>query len=499
MSQTERRHDERNIVFDQFYNQVKKQPDAPAVVEGEKTYSCSQLLERSMKIAALLPEGVKRVGVVMDHGFDMIASLLAILYKGAAYIPAEPDFPIERTAFMMASSGCTVILSDQKNRSFTVPVLHPNQADHLTPCDPDNCQAAPDSLAYILFTSGSTGKPKGVMVTNHNICHYVRAFRHEFDPKPGDRMLQFSVCSFDIFTEEVYTTLLSGACLLIPPAQIKEDLNRLMAWADTNHVTEISGFPYLLQQLNETPDILPNSLRLLISGGDVLRQNYVDHIPQRIKVYNTYGPSETTVCASYYDCTGKEALPDGTFAIGKPVLETQIELLDENMNPVPEGAIGEICIFGEGISDGYSDPSNPENAAFTYTKDHLRVYRSGDLGRWLPDGNLAFLNRKDRQIMIFGKRVEPDEVESILEECPGVFQCAVQAYMDEQNLSYMTAYVVLDNQDLKLSTIRSFLARTLIPFMIPEFFVQLDEMPLNDHGKIERKKLPRVMKTGSLT
>ena len=352
-------------------------------------------------------------------------------------------------------------------------------------------------LAYILYTSGTTGKPKGVMVTNKNVLHYIRAFQHEFHPQPGDRMLQHSVCSFDIFVEEVFTTLLCGATLCIPSEETKADIHRLMDYIERNRVTMLSSFPYLLLEMNKLPRI-PRSLRLLISGGDVIRTKYIDRLrTQGVMIYNTYGPSETTVCASYFRVDNAEPLADGTFPIGKAVLGTSIEILDDRLQPVKDGETGEICIFGNGISLGYQGDV-PENANFTTMPDGRRVYRSGDLGYVLPDGNLAFLHRKDKQVMIMGKRVESDEVEKVLCDQREVETAVVCPQTDTDGLSYLVAYVVPRSKRFSLNTLKRSLADHLTSFMIPEFFVTMPSLPMTPNGKVDRRALPIVRKEGRL-
>ncbi len=348
------------------------------------------------------------------------------------------------------------------------------------------------SLAYILYTSGTTGKPKGVAVTNANVCHYVRAFVNEFHPAKGDIMLQHSVCSFDIFVEEVFTTLLSGATLAIPSDDERKDVKKLIDFIRNKGVTMLSGFPYLLQEINELEEI-PKSLRLLISGGDVIRASYVTNLLEKVDVYNTYGPSETTVCASYLRCTKDNVLEDGTFPVGKPVLGVNIKIMDEEGNEVPKGEIGELCIFGEGVSNGYIGNRVEENKAFVETSEG-RMYRSGDLGYILPDGNIAFLHRKDTQIMIKGKRVEVSEVENVLAKFKSIRQVYVSPNMDDNNLSYMVAYVVKNDDSVKISDITSYMENYLTDFMIPEYFVELKSLPLNANGKVDKAALPHVFR-----
>lgn len=482
----------KNIIWDVFEAQVNAQPEHPAIIEEHKTLTYAQLAAYADAIAETLPAGVRRAAIIADHGAKMIAAMLAVLKTGAAYIPIEPNVPKKRIAFMLAESGADCLITEPRYAFLQdrVPVILLNSAV-ATAAAPAPCRATPESLAYILYTSGSTGRPKGVAVTNANVCHYARAFYHEFDNGPQDIMLQYSVCSFDIFVEEVFASLLNGAALAVPSRAVHDDLSALMRFVAREHVTIISGFPYLLQEMNALERIL-QSLRLLISGGDVLRAAYVDRLLPQVTVYNTYGPSETTVCASYFKCTPESALEDGTFPIGKPVAETDIKILDADLNPVAPGESGEICIFGEGVSDGYIG-GRKENAMFTEFEGR-RMYRSGDLGYTLPDGNIAFTRRRDEQVMILGKRVEPEEVENVLYTHPAVRQAAVRAFADEDGLSYLTAYVVTDDKNLTRSELAEHLSAYLMPFMIPEFFVKLEKLPLTPNGKVDGAALPKVLK-----
>ena len=487
-------------VYSELKKTVSTSPDNVAVQDDFRTLTYAELDALADTIAARFPVADPAcVGIVMDHSVEMIASILAVLKTGAAYVPAEPSFPIERIRYMMKESDVDFIVTHGKyvdyiNHGFRKMTVERGQ--EMMPVEVEDRSLA-ESLAYVLYTSGTTGNPKGVQVTNANVCHYVRAFSHEFNPCPGDRMLQYSVCSFDIFVEEVFTTLLSGATLVIPSEEVRTDLRKLLAFCTENGITMISGFPYLLAEMNKMPELLPGSLRLLISGGDVLRAKYISRLKDRVKIYNTYGPSETTVCASYFRADNAEPLADGTFPVGKPVLGTQIEILDGDLKPVQEGETGEICIFGAGVSRGYLG-DKPENGNFTVTPDGRRVYRSGDLGYILPDGNIAFLHRKDKQVMILGKRVESDEVENVLCTCSEVEDAVVCPATDTEGLSYLVAYVVPRKGKFDLKELRRKLSRYLTPFMIPEFFVAMPSFPMTPNGKVDRKSLPVVLKEGAL-
>ena len=488
-----------NTIYGLFQKIVREHKAAPAIIENNRTMTFGELSDMADMIADSFPDNTRAVGIVMRHRAEMIASILAALKTGALYVPAEPDFPSGRIRYMMEESGVDFVLTEmqcaQKLENFkriysdcSICVAAPGSESRVY-------AQSPDSLAYVLYTSGTTGRPKGVSVTNRNVCHYVRAFANEFHPVEGDIMLQYSVCSFDIFVEEVFTSLLNGAALAIPSEEDKKDMASLMEFVDRHRVTMLSGFPYLLAEMNHLPSI-PASLRLLISGGDVLRGHHVSNLLNQAEVYNTYGPSETTVCASYYRCRGGRVLEDGTYPIGKPVLGASIKILNPDGTETPRGETGEICIFGGGVSNGYIGSHDEENKAFVKLENGAVMYRSGDLGYLLPDGNIAFLRRKDTQIMIYGKRVEVMEVESRLYQCDGVEQAIVRAFTDEEGLSYMIAYIVPSDRELKVSRVRRELSENLTDFMIPEFIVKMPRIPLNVNGKPDMAKMPVVMKAG---
>lgn len=495
-----------DTIYTLFENIAADHRQEPAIIENSRTLTFGELSEMVNKIAESFPREVKNVGIVMGHRAEMIAAMLAVLKHGAMYVPAEPAFPTGRIRYMMNEAEVDFILTEREYvdklegfplRLTDCAICGASMPGHGESDVQDTYTLTPDSPAYVLYTSGTTGKPKGVCVTNRNVCHYVQAFEHEFHPAAGDVMLQYSVCSFDIFVEEVYTSLLNGAALAIPSEEDKENVRALMDFVERHHVTMLSGFPYLLAEMNHLPKI-PASLRLLISGGDVLRGAYVNHLLDQAQVYNTYGPSETTVCASYFRCGKDSVLADGTYPIGHPVKGCQIRILDQNGQEVPDGETGEICICGGGVSLGYIGDHKEENKVFETQPDGSTMYRSGDLGYLLPSGDIAFLHRKDTQIMIYGKRVEVMEVESTLYQCRGVEQAVVRAFTDEAGLSYMTAYVVPADQGMKVSAVRRELEEHLTAFMIPEFIVKMPHIPLNTNGKPDVAKLPVVMKEGGL-
>ncbi len=475
-----------DTIYSRFREVALRQPEAPAIIEEAETLTYAQLDRLANRIMAKFHDRcLPVIGIVMSHGTEQIAAMLAVLKSGAAYVPAEPSLPQERIDYMMHEAGVQLVLTDRFCRHL------PEAVENL----PD--RSVPDGLAYILYTSGTSGRPKGVEIENHSVVNYAEAFETEFKTGPGDIMLQYSVCSFDIFVEEVFTTLLNGAAIAIPTPAIRNGpIDGLMKFIERHDVTIIDGFPYLLAELNKLPT-LPQSVNLLISGGDVIRGSYITNLRKPgIRIYNTYGPSETTVCSNYFRADNAEPLDDGTFPIGKAVKGVEVRILDKNLKPVAKGAVGEICIFGEGVGRGYLG-NPPEQRNFVTLPDGTRMYRSGDLGYELPDGNLAFLHRRDEQVMILGKRVEPEEVENVLNSCPGVERGIVRAFLDDNGLHYLTAYFVAKDKPT-LHDIRSHMASELVDFMIPEFFVRVPSIPLTDRGKVDTDALPVVIKEGGV-
>ncbi|MBD5346992.1 MAG: amino acid adenylation domain-containing protein [Bacteroides sp.] len=476
----------KRTIYSRFKEAVLKHPENPAIVEDGRTISYSQLDGMVDSILAkFYEEKPDFVGIVMHHGAEQIASILAVLKSGAAYVPAEPFLPKDRIDYMMRKAGVKLVITDE-------------YCENLTPATEtygDN--SAPEGIAYILYTSGTTGKPKGVIQENHSVVNYCEAFEAEMHTGPGDVMLQYSVCSFDIFVEEVFTTLLNGATLAIPSDEVHNGpLKGLMDFCIRHSVTIIDGFPYLIADINKKPELLPHTVTLIISGGDVIRASYITNLRDKgVRIYNTYGPSETCVCSNYFRVDNARPLADGTFSIGKAIKGVEVKILDKKFNEVPKGESGEICIFGEGVNRGYLG-NPPEQANFVTLPDGTRFYRSGDLGYVLPDGNMAFLHRRDEQVMILGKRVEPEEVENVLNEYPEVERGIVRAFLDEAGLHYLVAYIV-PQKGFSFHDVRKYLKSKLADFMVPEFFVEMTRLPLTHRGKIDMMALPKVLKEGT--
>ena len=476
---------ERNTIYGKFLEVSERQPEVPAIFEDGRTVSFQELNGLVNAILEKIGDEHREfIGVVMHHGVMQIAAMLAVLKSGAAYVPAEPKLPADRIRYMMQNAGVNLIIDDD----FCKDIL---------PIDeelPD--KSRPEGIAYVLYTSGTTGRPKGVVIENHSVVNYARAFEEEMKIGPGDVMLQYSICSFDIFVEEVYATLLNGAALAIPSDEIHNgNLEGLMDFCGRHRVTILDGFPYLIADVNHQPDLLPESVNLIISGGDVVRENYISNLRGKgIRIYNTYGPSETTVCSNYYRIDNARALPDGTYPVGKPVKGVDVKILNEKFEELGNGETGEICIFGEGVGRGYLG-NPPEQANFVTLQDGTRFYRSGDMGYRQPDGNMIFLHRRDDQVMILGRRVEPEEVENVLNEYPDIDRGIVRAFKDEAGLHYLVAYIV-PNVGFTLSGLKAWLESELSDFMVPEYYVAMHKIPLTARGKVDMEQLPVVLKEG---
>ena len=475
----------KNTIYSTFKSIVEKQPDAPAILMDGKNVSFRELDAIVNSILEKIGEShLPFIGIVMHHGIMQIAAMLAVLKSGAAYVPAEPALPKDRIRYMMQNAGVELVITDDFCKD-----LQPCSTDY-----PDKSE--PDGIAYVLYTSGTTGRPKGVVVENHSVVNYAHAFEEEMKIGRGDVMLQYSICSFDIFVEEVFATLLNGGALAIPSKEVHNgSLAGLMDFCSRHKVTILDGFPYFVADINHEPQLMPSSVNLIISGGDVVRDNYINNLRNKgVRIYNTYGPSETTVCSNYYRIDNAEALNDGTFPVGKPVKGVDVKILDENFREVPDGEIGEICIFGEGVGRGYLG-NPPEQANFITREDGTRFYRSGDMGYKQPDGNMVFLHRRDDQVMILGRRVEPEEVENVLNEYPEVDRGIVRAFKDEAGLHYLVAYLV-PNVGFTLSGLKEWLKSKLSDFMVPEFYVAIHKIPITARGKVDMEQLPVVLKEG---
>ncbi len=465
-----------------------------AVVFENETLTYAQLDARANQLAHHLqslgvgPEVV--VGLCVERSLEMIVGLLGILKAGGAYLPLDPAYPPERLAFMLEDAAAPVLLTQsalrerlpaQGARIVRLDDHWPAIARRPTTAPPHNLH--PGNTAYVIYTSGSTGTPKGVMVSHRGIPNLAAAQIDRFAITPKARVLQYASSSFDAAISEVVTTLTSGAALVLPADERGgDDLARLIR---TQGVTHATLPPAVLGDLSED---LP--LQTLIVAGEACSADLVGRWSNGRRMINAYGPTETTVCA-----TMSEALA-GAFAppIGKPIWNAHTYVLDEGLEPVPAGVIGELYIAGEGLTRGYLGRRGLTAERFVadpYGPAGSRMYRTGDLARWRADGVLDFIGRADQQIKLRGFRIEPGEIEATLVRHPSVAQAAVIARTDGPGGKRLVAYVVAaPDQAVDQAQLRAHLTSTLPDYMVPSAFVVLDRLPLTPNGKLDRKALP---------
>ena len=484
-------------IYSRFKEIVNNDPDHPAVIDERTCVTYSGLDRLVDSLISRFPSFIPaRVGIVMDHSVEMVAAMMAVIKSGAAFVAVEPDFPPNRLTTFLIESGVDFVITQEQHAGllneftrliigsevYIDPALHPL---------PDRSQA--DRPAYIIYTSTPDGYPLGVAVGNSQVVHFADSFKRTYNISGDDTLLQFSACIMNIFIQEVFGALLSGAVIAIPSSETRNDPEKLIRFIDDNYVTVVSGFPYLMMELNAVK-ALPVTVRLLISSGNVLHASTVGHLLEQVPVYTTYGPAEATVSVTTYCCNTGVVLPDGTFPIGKPMNGTDVLLLDDQLCEVAPGKEGEICLVGDGLADYYTGDHRADLQPFATLADGRRVFRTGDMGRQLPDGNFAFIRRKDSEVNILGKKVVTGEVERAIRKSDEVDDCAVVHYSDEQGSAYLVAYVVPKTKSFRLSWVKNTMAQNVPAYMIPEFFVLLKALPTDAAGAVNTLALPVVLK-----
>nr|WP_231574946.1 non-ribosomal peptide synthase/polyketide synthase [Paenibacillus sp. FSL R7-0273] len=481
-----------------FEAQAEKTPDAIAVVQGDQQLSYAELNARANQLAwTLRGHGVgpeRTVAIMAERSLELMIGVLGILKAGGAYVPIDPAYPAERIAYMLEDSGAGLLLisgDTQVPAAYAGEVLTLNTAQHAG--DPENVPvvSGPENMAYVIYTSGSTGQPKGVVITQQNLVNYISwACKVYVQGDPLDFPLYSSV-AFDLTVTSMFTPLVSGNRVVIYSGQdIVLVLERMLT---ENQVGIVKLTPTHLSLLGEIPAAGSNLKRIIV-GGEQLEAHVARKFASRcafpVEIYNEYGPTETTVgCMIYrYDESqgGMHAVP-----IGIPADNAKVYVLDGSRRPVATGVPGEMYIGGEGLARGYLN--RPELTAEKFVANPFepgtRMYRTGDLARRLADGNLEYLGRIDQQVKIRGYRIECGEIEARLLAHTSIREAVVIGRKDEQGQAYLCAYVVSDKA-AKAPELRSHLAGQLPDYMIPSYFVELEQLPLNTNGKVDRKELP---------
>jgi amino acid adenylation domain-containing protein len=491
-----------STIADQFKQQVAKTPEAIAIIAKDSQLTYRELDERSNRLARHLQTlGVKPdtlVGVAMGRSETLVVSLLAILKAGAGYVPLDPTHPKERLSLVIDDSEMQILLTTSETRDRL-----PLGASGVTVIDVENPAIALESpyaveinvashnLAYVIYTSGSTGKPKGVMLENRNVVNFFTGMDRAIGCVPGV-WLAVTSFSFDISVLELLWTLTRGFKVVVHgdegTATIADEITR-------HCVTHLQMTPSLARMLTLDARAFAalSLLKQMLLGGEAVPASLIHYIRQVFsgEIHNMYGPTETTIWSTTY----RVEEPGKTVSIGRPIANTQIYMLDAELQPVPIGEIGEIFIGGDGVARGYWN--RPDLTAERFltipSLSPRRIYRTGDLARFLLDGNIEFLGRADYQIKLRGHRVEPGEIEAILEQCSGVRQAVVVVREDRESDKRLVAYLVVKaTGPAAASTLRSVLESRLPDYMVPSAFVFLPELPLTYNGKIDRKALLKL-------
>ncbi len=494
----------KQCIHELFQDQVERNPDALALVcEGQQlTYRA--LNERANQLGWCLrksgigPEVL--VGVCAERSMEMMVGLLGILKAGGAYLPLDPDYPTDRLSFMLKDSHASVLLTQKKLAAELPPfsgriIYLDDDAFDYSQEGTGNLPplALPDNLAYVIYTSGSTGRPKGVMLAHRGLCNLVQAQIQAFAVKEESKVLQYASLNFDASISEIFMALLSGACLYLAKPEILHSAPALLQLFNGASITTVTLPPSLLRVL---PAEEVTNLQTIISAGEACPKDIAARWSANRRFLNAYGPTEATIGVTSYLL---EDIPvEGTsLPIGRPIANTQLYILDRQMNPVPVGATGELYIGGVGLARGYINRG--ELTADRFVPNPFgetpgsRLYRTGDLAHYLADGNIEFLGRIDHQVKIRGFRIELGEIEAVLSQHPALRDVFVYALSSDHGSGdyRLIAYVVADkNLAPSANDLRIYLRTKLPEYMIPSDFISLEALPLTHNGKIDRKKLP---------
>lgn len=482
-------------------------PNGLAAEDPSRKLTYGQLTGRvnhlANRLAAAQVGRQHRVGVMMAPSCDFLVAVLAILRSGAVYVPLDRTYPDARKGYLASDSGITLLLTDRGNGKdtpfgSTVPTVQLD--DGSAECCVRAHQVRPDDAACIIYTSGSTGVPKGVVITHRGLSNLTFAARDEFQLQPQDRYLMLASAAFSASLEELFPPLIAGAACVFPADSA--DLlpaDRLLAFATSHNITmlelQTAQWHLLVRHLTDKRVRLPSSLRLMVMGGDrplaeaLEAWNLLD-----MPLVHVYGPTETTATATYWAVPRGKMPKDGVLSIGAAIPHTRLAVVDDDLQLVAPGQAGELLIGGASLARGYHD--QPAATAERFIPDPFagisgdRLYRTGDLVRELPDGRLQFLGRLDDQLKIGGYRVEPGEIEHVLQQHMAVRQALVVSREQPDGLQHLVAYVAAAPETVTAPQLRRFLADKLPSHMLPSFFVRLDAFPLTIHCKVDKQALP---------
>lgn len=478
-------------------------PDSPALLAGAEVMTYRELNQLANQLANwLIALGVgpnDLVAICLDRSAMGVVSALGTLRAGGAYLPLDPAYPTERLSTMLNDARPLVLITTERvaERIPAGPwrvIAIDRDAEEVSRQSTSSpvTDISPEHLAYVIYTSGSTGRPKGVEITHANLMNLVSWHQDAFELTAEDRASLLAGVGFDAAVWETWPYLAAGASLHLPPEATRLSPELLRDWLAAERIT-ISFLPTALAERAMTLEWPTHTaLRTLLTGAETLKQFPSDDLP--FSLVNNYGPTECTVVAT------SGPVPHDTFTntlptIGRPIANTQVYILDENLRQVPVHAAGEIYVGGAGVARGYLN--RPELTAEKFVHDPFstnpgaRLYRTGDLGRYLANGEIAYLGRIDEQIKIMGHRIEPGEIVNVLDRHPAIRTSLVVAREDACSQKHLVAYLVRDSSSpLSAAELRSFLGEELPQYMVPPIFVELESFPLTQNGKVDRAALP---------
>ncbi|WP_050994149.1 non-ribosomal peptide synthetase [Streptomyces violaceusniger] len=486
--------------------QVERTPDAMAVAYGTERLTYRELNERANQLAHYLAEqGIgcgSLIAVFVERGIEMIIALLGVLKTGAAYVPMDPDYPRLRLEFMLTDTQASLVITQRRlqerlpsfyDRSICIDDAWPAIA--TAPTENPTPQAGPRDLAYIIYTSGSTGTPKGVMVEHQALSNRMQAMRSYYQIEASDRTLQFASTVFDASLEQIFPTLMSGGMLLVRESALWS-ARQFIDYVREQQITVAELTPSMWAQVVDCmrgQHDLGDQFRLMILAGEAVRAESVAawFAVSSAPLINGYGPTEATITATA--CTLHPG--DKQAAIGRPIANTEVFVVDENDQLVPIGTPGELLIGGVGVARGYLN--RPELTAKCFTSHPFspdtqrRVYRTGDIVRWLPDGHLEFIGRTDDQVKLRGMRIELGEIESLLVSHNDVTSAVAIVREDTPGDKRLVAYCLpRAGSQPTAQALAQWCREALPPFMVPNHIVVVDEFPLTVAGKLDRHNLP---------
>jgi amino acid adenylation domain-containing protein len=497
-----------------FAQQAERTPDSVAIQLGRKQLTYRELDRRSNQLARVLLryklESNSLVAICFERSFEMIVSMLAVLKAGAGYLPIDPSYPIERIKMILEDANPSVILTQVAGalvlQQIAVPVVCVDK-DHEMIAREDATAvtsfASPDSLAYVIYTSGSTGKPKGVMVTHHNVGRLLKSTEAWFKFDSTDVWTLFHSSAFDFSVWEIWGCLLTGGRLVCVPYWVTRSPKAFYDLLAEDQVTVLNQTPaafYQIIHIEESGLVKPLALRYVVFGGEALnfanlRPWFDRHGDRKPQLINMYGITETTVHVTYRAVTAQDARTEVRSLIGFPIPDLRLYLLDSELQPVAPGAVGEIYVGGAGVARGYLN--RPQLTAERFVTDPFAgqagalMYKSGDLARFIEDGDIEYLGRGDMQVKIRGFRIELGEIEATLADHPGVQQAVVLARRDGPGEQRLVAYLISrEGCSPSANELRDFLKTKLPEHMVPYAYVSLDALPLTVNGKVDRAVLP---------